>query len=158
MGRGLLASHVDSDSTPRRFDSYLPSVFNVDDVLDLTKHRDYAHDSFADHEFAHGARARVVAPVYCNVDPVTESELTPSELYFIVRVTLHTLKEYLYLIPAEADNSEPNVDTVKATMNAYARNPVEGGREPLDYIDEEETSEEALDLLAQRFTDRLING
>lgn len=133
-------------------------MFKLEDSQGISKHRDYEHTTFAEHEFDNGAQAQLGRPVMCNVDPITENELNPSKRYFVVDITLHTGKSYLYLVPAEADGSEPNRETVKRTMNDYAANPIPGGRDALDYIDEEETSEESMQILVDRFAERLING
>jgi hypothetical protein len=133
-------------------------MFRVEDELNrLEKHRDYQHSTFAEHEFDNGATRNLLFPVWCDVNPVTERELNPSQKYFIVSVTLHGGQEYWYLVPAEADGSEPNLTTLMKTMNDYASNPVPGGRNEYDYIDVEKTKEEYQDILANRYAGRLIN-
>lgn len=111
----------------------------------IKKHRDYQHNSFAEHEADNGATYRILYqtveenPLFgiamCDVDPVTEETLDPPELYYIVEVTLHDESVYNYLVEAESDRSEPNNKRIMDTMNAYARNPIPGGRNIYDYID-----------------------
>ena len=107
----------------------------------LVKHRDYKHNSFAEHEFANGATYQVIEPVMVDVDPITESSFVLSRKYYIVQITLHDGSSYLYLIPAEPDGTEPNEKRIFNTMNEYAANPIPGGRKMVDYIDLEETLE-----------------
>lgn len=120
----------------------------------IKKHRDYEHATFAEHEFDNGGYYIVKTSVYCDRNPVEGSIFEPSRLYYLVEFHLHNGDVYYYLVPAESDKSQPNRDNISRTIDAYARNPVDGGRDIFDYIDEERTEEsdfaEARNLTSRR--------
>lgn len=140
-------------------------MFRVDSLFDadnkLSKFRDYQHrGNFGAHIRAHST-IRTLFSVYCNVDPITERPLSPSELYYVVQVTMHEehgLGVYWYLVPSEANGNKPTGNSIERALNGYNDNRVEGGRDALDYIDADKTSEEGVDRLAEKYTERLING
>lgn len=117
-------------------------MFNVEEIVvqSLEKHRDYSHKSFSGHLADKGdAFYNVGRQVKCDIDPVTQSILSPSDDYYEVEVTL-TGKVYTYLVPAESDKSEPNRKTVLKAIQDCNDNPVEGGRKTWMYIDQLETA------------------
>lgn len=116
-------------------------MFNVKEIVgeSFEKHRDYSHASFADHLASHNRTFyNVGRRVKCDIDPVTQSLLSPSDDYYEVEVTL-TGKVYIYLVPAESDKSKPNRKTVLKAIQDCNDNPVEGGRKTWMYIDQRET-------------------
>jgi hypothetical protein len=115
-------------------------VFHVDKAFDLEKDRDYAHGSWADHEFAHPDTPPPIVGdfVYCDIDPVTGKPLNPPEKYYLVTIKIDG-KDYIYLVPAANGGLSPSLKQIKDTMNDYNDNRVEGGRDILTYIDPDKT-------------------
>ena len=104
----------------------------------VVKHRDYLHGSWFEHELENGGSYEV-APEFVLVDrnPIDNAVFEPSRHYYMMDFVAHR-KNYLYLIPAESDHSEPNFKRIRDTMDEYARNPVPLGRDINDYIDFDE--------------------
>lgn len=118
-------------------------MFKVEDAFDLEKHRDYEHSTFAEHVFDNGATYTVGPFVYCDVDPITEEELDPTQKYYLVNINLwHDGKDYIYLVPASPQGLPPNKFTIMKTMDEYNENRADGGRDIIYYIDAEETPDE----------------
>ena len=106
----------------------------------LRKHRDYAHNTYFEHEMANGAEYELSpGAVKVETNPIDEGPFEPSREYYMMDFRPHSGEQYLYLIPAEPDKSEPNFVRIRDTMDEYARNPVEGGRDWRDYLDYEES-------------------
>jgi len=104
----------------------------------LRKHRDYQHATYFEHEMDNGATLEL-SPDFVMVDtnPIDEAPFEPSRHYYMMDFKTHSDDRYLYLIPAEPDRSEPEAKRIRDTMDEYAKNPVEGGRDWTDYIDVE---------------------
>ena len=116
----------------------MESLWKGSFIGELSKHRDFAHRSYIEHELDNGGKIDVpIEPeVLLNHDPIDYSLFSPSRKYYFVDFTLHDESEpYEYLIPAESDGSRPNQKTIKETMELYFRRPVKGGRDWFDYVD-----------------------
>ena len=96
----------------------------------LRKHRDYAHNTYFEHEMANGAEYELSpGAVKVETNPIDEGPFEPSREYYMMDFRPHSGEQYLYLIPAEPDKSEPNFVRIRDTMDEYARNPVEATNE-----------------------------
>jgi len=108
----------------------------------FTKHRDYEHSTFFEHEMANGGRYRILRDaVMVAINPLTEEEFDEDKQYHQVELTTHYGTTYTYLVRSGKDGHKPTKDDVKNAIDEYAKNPVEGGRNILDYIVEENDGE-----------------
>lgn len=74
-------------------------------------------------------------PKMVSIDPITDRPLSQPQPYYLYRVTSPDGKVYRYLIP-EGKNGVPTEREVEETIQRYVENPVPGGRDWRDYVED----------------------
>lgn len=102
------------------------------DRPDILKHRDYQHNSFAEHVLDN-FDYEVIGNVRVHSNPLTEQSYEQNRTFYIVRVKLED-RDIDYLIPMAHGGGPPKTELIQKWINAYNENPVEGGRRLEYYV------------------------
>lgn len=110
----------------------------------MKKHRDYQHNTVAEHLMANGIWERG-DQVTVDTNPVTEEPYESPQRAQKVDITYHG-KTYTYLIRTAA--AVATVEEIKSQINEYMNNRIEGGRDWESYLSDDSRLEEFLNGLS----------